>query len=270
LSRTEEDTIYKDTPVCLHGIPVMVKVPTHLDVAILEATYWRHDTTKNDLIEVPQDIVHREVAADLQQTEKMFIVDPLRPGAGLQNYGFTFKSSGQGAKAEYQGAGYLKNTTYMADDQTITTGASLLATIVPILARPTANETTPKPATVFDDLVKCNRMIAFRRFDLASPGFEIEVTAFVELYLNNCHKCNYTVPPLRGTGPAMKVEVPASAPAAKKGPMPPPPMVDPSAAVPVQPIIGNLPPTEPFDSVDVNLSLPNEPILITNRPEGIP
>ena len=92
LNRHEDGLFTKNCDVPTRGIPITLKVPTHLDVTIIE-TYYLEDRSAGetkfaDLREVPMN-GHRNLTVETKtiETEKVFTVDWIRPAAGVLEYG---------------------------------------------------------------------------------------------------------------------------------------------------------------------------------------
>lgn len=184
IDRLDNHTIVVNPDSPIKGVPVSIRVPTHLELSVIETTYWeRKDSPgkggKPALEKIDSCRLTRSVEHNVKETEKIFVVDPKKPGAGLLNYGFTFQSNTNDKDA---GKGYLKKVVYKADDKTITTSATLLNNTINLLsALPTgAND----PQVNSDSLIATDRAVAFARFDINSPTFESDVAGFLELHLN--------------------------------------------------------------------------------------
>ena len=201
-TRAEDDNLHPDICSNLKGIPVMLRVPSHLEVTITETVYAQYnvnagnDTAQLDVIKL--DRPDLDVAANLKYTEKMFLVDPVRVGAGSGNYGFGFGPGDKGVGINGDdgtpaGHGYIHSANYKANDQTIIHSANLLSTVLSF--RPNASSKTGllDPATLEKSttpIVKINRTVAYKRFDLGSPTVDEEVYGFMEQHLNGCHSCD--------------------------------------------------------------------------------
>lgn len=179
----------------LNGIPVMLKVPSHLDVRIVETIYAKHDPTKGQLDVVSFDRPHLNVEYETKYTEKMFFVDPKRVGAGSGSYGFTFAAAAAAGAAGItdsnkeapEGHGYLSSNKYKADDQTIVQSSVLLSTLIGLKSG--TNETAESNLASKMDLIQTTRLVAYRRFDLGTPCVDQEVAAFLDQHMNCCHSC---------------------------------------------------------------------------------
>ncbi|WP_145377630.1 hypothetical protein [Symmachiella dynata] len=200
-TRDENDYLHPDSEISpdldddLDGIPVMLKVPSHIEVAIKQTLYvHRGKADQSDkLVTVKLNRPDLLVDAQLKYTEKMFLVDPVKVGAGSGAYGFAFSGdSGANVKNANNGSGvghgYLQSADYQAVDTTITTSATLLNSILSF-----APSSAKQSGFVTDDpafgLTTIERVVAFRRFDLGSPTVDEEVFAFLEEHMNCCHAC---------------------------------------------------------------------------------
>ncbi len=165
----------------LQGLPVMLRVPTHLDVTIEEVKYWYPNN--GVLAEVESDgsasNTGRHVITKVAETEKMFLVDPKRVASGTGIYGFSFAEASPGK-------GYLSGTSYEAVDTTISESAALVRGLAKAFATSDSNDDTAESG-----LITTTRTVAFRKFDLNSPTIEDDVRSFCHLYLNGCQgSCN--------------------------------------------------------------------------------
>lgn len=194
VDRCENDTLIVNPEHPMHGIPVSLKVPTHIELKVIETTYWEKQTppgAKPTLTALTTCRPTRTVEHEICYTEKIFLVDPVRPGAGTQDYGFTFASNEDGNEAD-AGKGYLKKVEYKIDDQTIKESANLLSSALGFIsALPTAaNPANPNKGT----LIATDRTVAYGRFDLNSCSFEEDVTNFFDCHVNHVDRSNCRCP----------------------------------------------------------------------------
>ena len=183
--RLEDDTLIANPDQHLKGVPVTLKVPTHLKLTIEEKTFWRVEGS--ELIPVSTCRATRDVTPEVQYTEKIFLVDPVKPGAGSSEYGFTFKDG-----TDFSGKGQLEGLNYKITDTTITESAELLKKSLSFV---NAFPISPKGNTVgFGggnenvnslDVVQTSRVIAWRQFDINSEYFEEDVMGFLNTHLND-------------------------------------------------------------------------------------
>ncbi|QDT96703.1 hypothetical protein [Gimesia aquarii] len=200
--RLEDDTVIANPDKHLKGVPVSLKVPTHLELKIEEKTFWRVEGT--EMMPVTSCRPTRTVSHDVKYIEKVFLVDPVRPAAGptgegvtSNSFGFSFKSDdlsddqlekGETKSYEYSGKGQLSGLHYHIEDRTIERSAELLASSLKFLK---AFPQTGATVSGGDDkqklelnVLETTRVIAWSRFDLNSEHFEEDVMGFLDTYLN--------------------------------------------------------------------------------------
>ncbi len=190
VDRLENDTLVVNPNCPLKGIPVSLRIPTHLELCVVETTYWEKIAApgeKPSLEPLSTCRPTRTVTYDVKETEKVFLVDPVRPGAGTQSYGFEFQPN-TAANKKNAGKGYLKNVNYKIDDKTITESANLLATSLSLVQglATGANELNRNTS----DLISTDRTVAFARFDINSPCFEADVANFLDCHVNGTICCS--------------------------------------------------------------------------------
>ncbi|MBL8819255.1 MAG: hypothetical protein JNL58_24705 [Planctomyces sp.] len=202
-TRDEYDGLHPDSkchPLAkkhLNGVPVMLKVPSHLEIRIMERVYARHEPERQCLQVVEFERPHLSATYELKYTEKMFIVDPQRTAAGEGRYGFAFAGNSDairdGNNQPPEGHGYLASGKYTADDETIVRSSELLSTVIGLSSR--AKDSDDEDLASKMDLIKTDRLVAFRRFDLSSPLLDAEVTAFLATHLNQFPASDPSLPP---------------------------------------------------------------------------
>lgn len=182
--RLEDDTLIANPDQHLKGVPVTLKVPTHLKLTIEEKTFWRVEGS--ELIPVSTCRATRDVTPEVQYTEKIFLVDPVKPAAGSSEYGFIFK----GGK-NYSGKGQLEGLDYKITDTTITESAELLKKSLSFVnAFPRSTLASPTGFGVGNDkitsldVIQTTRVVAWNQFDINSEYFEEDVMGFLDLHLN--------------------------------------------------------------------------------------
>lgn len=172
----------------LKGVPITVRVPTHLDVAIKESIILAKDTEKNELYQLASTRRHIFVEASLVESDKVFTVDPKRPAAGTMGYTLLF---GDKAKAgDPDNSQYFKSISYQIKDRTVNEVNASLNTLLPLLAR---QSMTGRQASAGEQISIIQEeivgVVAWKRFDLDAPDFEAQVECFVEQHLNCSDSC---------------------------------------------------------------------------------
>lgn len=187
VDRTESDCLVVNPACPMKGIPVSLRVPTHLELQVVETTYWEKKNVPGErpsLVPLTGCKPTRSVLHNVCETEKIFLVDPARPAAGLSSYGFTFQSSQPDpVKASASsGNGYLRSVQYRVDDQTISRSAELLSNSIGLIQALQTSASLPSPNP--SNLISTDRTVAYARFDLNSPCFESDVAAFLDGHVN--------------------------------------------------------------------------------------
>ena len=198
-----------------NGVPVTIKVPTHLKVEVYEQLFFEFDGT--DTITLVNSDCKRNLKVRSEQltTEKVIFVDVKRPAAGTLGYNLEFDSKGQSI-TQYESFLF---------DRTLEDSANLIAALVPDAAQQTRTEegtpdnsfaatagtaTSAKVSTVFADRKPTNfaskdsktssasfdenvftreRVVAYKIFDINGVDFEQQLERFVCTHLNACHNC---------------------------------------------------------------------------------
>lgn len=163
------------------GIPVALKVPTHVDVAVTE-TYFIQEVGSGDkrtLREVVFDdpAVPRNLNVTITPvtTKKLFTVDFVRPMAGTLDY-----------KAEFTDEQYFRSIENTITDETIQDVTAAIKTVAPALGF-SASATIGEKLT--DKMFTATRTVAYARFDIDAPDFEEQLNAFLTLQVTGCHNC---------------------------------------------------------------------------------
>jgi hypothetical protein len=192
IDRLEDDVMVVNPDEPLNGIPVSLRIPTHLELSVIETTFWRLDGTEATLRAMTTGRANRSVTHTVVSTEKIFLVDPVRPISGLENYGFTFTSGGTSPQTGDAGKGYLRDVSYKADDTTIKDSAALLARSIGFVNA--LRTSSGAQSAVSADVITTDRVIAFGRFDINSPCFEQDMAGFLECHMNAVAKDSNVVP----------------------------------------------------------------------------
>ena len=184
VNRCENDRLVVNPDRPMKGIPVSLRVPSHLDLCVIETTYWEKKDLpgrKPTLLPLSTCRPTRTVAHEVRYTEKVFLVDPVRPLAGTQSYGFSFKQN-TSINKDNSGKGYLQEVEYEIDDKSIKESASLLSNSLSLLNAIQTSASQALPNT--SNLIATDRALAFSRFDINSPTFENDVAEFLDCHIN--------------------------------------------------------------------------------------
>lgn len=154
------------------GIPVRVKLQTHVDVWIDEEYCLATDGS------APVDNLRfMKVRQEPVTTEQVIIVDFKRPAAGTGDF-----------KLKFSEEQYFSNIDSHVIDKTIEQSTALVATV--LKAASTANESGQPAVKETPQFEWKVRTVAYQRFDLSNPNYEAELDEFVSHHLNNCNQCS--------------------------------------------------------------------------------
>lgn len=168
----------------LQGVPVTLKVPTHVRIDVTEKSYMLLNS--NGIQQKSPGFPLRSVSYEPIQTEKIFLVDLKRPAAGTIGANLDFDADEQ----------YFNSIKNEVDDQTIGAVSDLIGQIAPsgLIGTPTSEE---QVASELRGRVKeVSTVVASKVFEFDAPDFEILVSEFLGKHLNCNHDCG-TVSPLR-------------------------------------------------------------------------
>jgi hypothetical protein len=171
------------------GIPVTMRVPSHLDVSVIETLFFSKTGDVVQSIDLGDGKRHLQLEKDVIYSDKIITVDPKRPAAGTLDYMATF----QHGATDPRDRQFFGKLEYAATDETITTITNILPSLFPaapqspvVGAVGTSNdgsEGDPKPAAK-PVLVKKTRTVAWKRFDINAVDFESQLAAFAAAHIN--------------------------------------------------------------------------------------
>jgi hypothetical protein len=172
------------------GIPVTMKIPTHVDVSVFETIYLN-----DNLSTIPTGRRNLRAAADVVYSDKIFAVDPKRAAAGNSNYTFQMNS----AHTDPLQRQYFKQIKQHVEDETIRDINAALTGLLPLISKKAASPASglqPEGNGTLSPPASKDRVVAWKRFDVNSPDFEEQVKVFVEHHINNCDACCQDAPAL--------------------------------------------------------------------------
>lgn len=179
LSRSPSDQLSYDNDRPLKGVPIALKVPTHVDIFIEESYFiGRNDSdqvlelTMRDRLGNP--IRSLNVRPEMVHTKKIFVVDFKRAAAGATKNGLEFNADQ-----------YLSEVSGKIEDETITQAAEAFSAIAPLLKATPTNAKGEDVRLTGSNIVSGKRVVAFRRFDIAQVDFEDAVSQFVEQHISS-------------------------------------------------------------------------------------
>jgi hypothetical protein len=164
---------------CLNGIPITLKVPTHLKLYVFHKHYLEFDSRKNEVSPVAVDVVVRDFAHEFMYTDKIFVVDFKRPPAGSSNLDVNM--------TEEQ---YIDHIQHDITDSTISSVTGLLGAF-------TGNKGLSGVTASGEDKPKFKEirsLVAVGIFEIEAPDFEQKVREFLDCHINKAHDA-WVVPP---------------------------------------------------------------------------
>jgi hypothetical protein len=173
MNRTTSDELHKDLQPSPKGIPITIKVPTHVDIYIYEKYFYQALPADHPTMLKQVTMARPTLWVDVKpiETEKVITVDWKRPLSGTLAYGAKLGSD------QYFDAINSKITDTTIKDVT--------AAIQAIAATPTAAGKIQGVTNLFED----DRVVAFKRFDLDECDVESQILEFVQHHLNGCNNC---------------------------------------------------------------------------------
>lgn len=226
LYRFDNDSVTREcTNKKLKGLPVKLKVPSHIAVTIYEQQVLLAKAGKEATDPVVAyrlvsfDPPQLMVESDMVYTDKVFLVDFRRPAAGILNL----------SEATMDDDQYFAKIQADVTERTINDVNASLQKLQPVLSKPA----TPKAAAVVanaaeqasDNISFQKSVIAYQRFDISEPDWECRLQDFVNFQLN---RCGTSCPPVTTPAPKPAASLPGSAPAA----LPPAPATSEAALAP--------------------------------------
>jgi hypothetical protein len=187
LNRSEDNTSWQKEKF-LRGVPITLKVPTHLRIDVLEKHYLIAETSSksgvvhNPVVRSKAPFPIRAVAYTSIETEKIFLVDLKRPGAGTINAEIDFDPDSQ----------YFKSIKSEVEDETIKAIGDLIAAVAPggLFGAPTSEGV----GSELTGIKEIQSVVASQVFEVDAPDFEMQVMAFLNHHLNCCHDCGIVQP----------------------------------------------------------------------------
>jgi hypothetical protein len=179
----------------LQGIPITLKVPTHLKLYVFDKHYLEvvdiDAAGKTQKVQpVALDIPLRDFAHEFMYTEKIFTVDFKRPAAGTSNLRLDMTEEQYFAKIQHDVA-----------DQTIEAVTGLLGSLFPKEGMLPSPRTTTTPSRK-PNLKELKALVAVGVFEIEAPDFEQQVAGFLNCHVNKAHDA-WVVPPC--TGPFQRI-----------------------------------------------------------------
>lgn len=164
---------------CLNGIPITLKVPTHLKVYVFHKHYLDL-VSGNKVVSATLDVVLKDFAHEFMYTEKIFFVDFKRPPAGSSNL-----------RVDMTQEQYIDELQHDITDRTLSDASSLLAAFTG------STGLKPKTASATENAKRrkeIRSLVAVGIFEIESPDFEMKLRNFIDCHVNKSHDA-WVVPP---------------------------------------------------------------------------
>ncbi|MEL7496694.1 MAG: hypothetical protein AAFN77_03745 [Planctomycetota bacterium] len=165
----------------LRGIPITLKVPTHIRIDIEETYYLTRKSTDQPMTMVDMEPV-REIKHNFILGEKIFTVDFKRPAAG------TIDSTIDFVEQDGEHQQYFDKIVSTVTDETIAKTTELVNTLGSSLRSGTGTSSSIG-SEIANHLVPIKSVVATEVFELDDPMFEQVVADFLQCHLNQCHDC---------------------------------------------------------------------------------
>jgi hypothetical protein len=169
-----------------NGVPITLRVPTHLDVVIKEKIYLKVGAEHGSLSRLQADKRSLFVETQIIETDKVFMVDPKRPAAGQLDYTMKFGADESGTDGGKDNSQYFSSIESRIQDDTIKDITGALKAVTDSLASKT-NVGASRDSDLI--LIPDVRTVAWRRFDIDACDFEQQVADFVAIHMNSCNSC---------------------------------------------------------------------------------
>lgn len=168
MNRDDDDNFSRNSNLPQKGVPVTVKVPTHLKVRIEEEYY----ITKDGVQLFPEKPI-RSVVTGLDYEGKVFMVDLKRPAVGTIQTDIQIDPNSQ----------YFKAIKGKVVDNTIREITDILGQFNVQFAEKSSGGLEKV------DLNTDYRTVAYGRFDINAVDFEQQLDQFFDTHINNCNNC---------------------------------------------------------------------------------
>lgn len=158
------------------GIPITVKIPTHLKLYVYDKYFLEIDKIAGSERLATADIpVLRDFAHEMVYTEKVVMVDFKRPAAGSANL-----------KVDFTEDQYIKNYTQDITDETLQRVNELVATTLPSFFEASGGS---EPQKIEDRIKEVKSIVAVGMFEVDDPNFEMQVQQFLQDHVNCSAAC---------------------------------------------------------------------------------
>lgn len=167
------------------GVPITLKVPTHLKLDVIEVQHLAISGDQIYLLPSRTATPITRVQHAFIKTDKTFFVDVKRPGAGTADSILELQNQ------------YFTKIQNKVTDETFVHSAQLLNTLIPgLLPLGSRSDATDKEnkngggeSAIQKKVKERLSVVASQIFDLNAPDLEWQVSEFLHCHLNACHSC---------------------------------------------------------------------------------
>lgn len=159
----------------LHGTPITLTVPHHYKITIIDVCYEKAGNVLRDKDSDEKPITTREVAFEVEESQEIFTVDFVKPGAGTLHATANLDADKQ----------YFSGIETKIVDNTIQEITNSVKTLSSTLA-----QFRSAPHTFTDlTITQHKRVVAVAYVDVADPTAKEKIHEFLWHHLNNCNNC---------------------------------------------------------------------------------
>jgi hypothetical protein len=166
------------------GVPVTVKMPTHLRVEVIEQRYLNPADKCLVADFQGRPLVGHRLEVTVQERDQVFAVDSVRPAAGNLTYSATLNDQ------------YFQTLNTKVEDQTIQRVNEVLGKFDPRPLKPVtqgAGKSVTAGGRPAAEVELVESTVAAAVFDLSGGDLECRLRDFLREHMNACHECR---PPL--------------------------------------------------------------------------
>lgn len=160
----------------LRGVPVTVKVPTHLEIRVVERRFLAKDGKGALTTADKHPVVARHVEMDVREKDEVFTVDAVRPASGTLAMKATFDENEQ----------FFKTYNSKVEDKTIQSITDALKNITGEIAKLPGGKSTSYRGPETEQWKYVEHLVAVMMFDVHDPNLEAHVREFLHLHINGC------------------------------------------------------------------------------------
>lgn len=155
------------------GVPVTVKVATHLKVSIYEIDLITLDQNGRPMVLGSKKPI-RSVVTEIVETDKLVFVEAKRPAAGTIDLMVKYQSDSQ----------QLKQVTNIIEDETLLKSTALLGALAPGLKGLATAADGADAKSLAGQVTEQRSLMAERLFDLSASNLRTEISDFTAIYVN--------------------------------------------------------------------------------------